>query len=235
VRYENKKIPLNIINHHRTCILRNIGSDNTMRRQTPIGWQNVSPTRHRVGSRYMALHEIRERYPAAYELPVGDHVTYRVLSDNGSKVVALAWPDYNSPQWWYACMSLVAAEIGVSVCIFPLSDGQVRVYPGCFSEPPSMKPIRRPAMSGGETRINGWRLKRTRLRHGMTQVDLAKRIEQTTNSRSRYKLDTIEQLLSRFERGERIPFSDLFLRSAEKVLGDLGSETPPNIEILSRA
>jgi hypothetical protein len=195
----------------------------TVDQLTPIGWQNISATRSRALSRSDALWNIQMIYPAAYEVPIGNAVAYHIPWEDEPKVIGLGWNTKNSGLWYYAYIPSIALEVGVDVSIFEYEDGRVRVFPGTLHDRPNKAPFRKRRIGEENFQIAGRRLRNARLRAQMTQADLAAKLI-TGDVLNNYSVGTIEQLVSRFERGERIGFPELLVKAVEAELGSINSD-----------
>ncbi len=195
----------------------------TVDQLNPIGWQNISATRSRAPSRLDALCGVQGTYPSAYEVPIGDAVAYHIPWQDGSKVIGLAWNTKNSSLWYYAYIPLIALEVGVDVSIFEYEDGRIRVFPGTLHDRPIKAPFRERQIGEKDFQISGRRLREARLRAQMTQANLAAKLI-TGDVLNNYSIGTIEQQVSRFERGEHIGFAELLVKAVEAELGPLNSD-----------
>jgi hypothetical protein len=196
----------------------------------PIGWQNISATRRRALSRLDALWDIQATHPAAYEVPIGNAVAYHIPWENGSKAIGLGWNPKDFGLWYYAYMSRMVVELGPDISIFEYEDGRVRVFAGTLHTRPTRASFRKQRPGKEDLQIAGRRLRQARLRALKTQADLALCVSclKTTGGKAQftYSVKTIEQLISRFERGEEIPFPQLLIKAVEIVLGPLNRENP---------
>jgi transcriptional regulator with XRE-family HTH domain len=147
-------------------------------------------------------------------------------------VIGLGWtmrPRFGV--WYFAYMLPPVVECGlISVSTFEYEDGRVRVFPGTRHSRPPVKLFRKPKQSSEDLQMAGRRLRMLRLSFPMTQLDLAIRLSRTENL-NRYSINTIEQLISRFERGEHIGFPRLLVQAIESVLGSLDSGEVKEIPI----
>ncbi|HEY2530801.1 MAG TPA: helix-turn-helix transcriptional regulator [Xanthobacteraceae bacterium] len=80
-----------------------------------------------------------------------------------------------------------------------------------------------------KTATIGLKIRLARLRSGLTQTALAEQIRSRAGSKSAYKPTTLEQLISRLERGERITYPDRLIGSLTEILGPLDAEEPIDI------
>jgi transcriptional regulator with XRE-family HTH domain len=80
-----------------------------------------------------------------------------------------------------------------------------------------------------KTNTSGRNIRLARLRSGLTQSALADQIRMKVEPSSTYKSSTLEQLISRLERGDPITYPDHVVRSLTQILGPLDAEEPIDI------
>jgi len=83
-----------------------------------------------------------------------------------------------------------------------------------------------------KTNTIGCRVRSARLRSRLTQAALADKIRTAEKSRSTYKSSTLQQLISRLERGEPITNRDHVLRRLTEILGPLNAGDPTDVKTL---
>lgn len=75
----------------------------------------------------------------------------------------------------------------------------------------------------------GRKIRSARHQSNLTQRALADQIRRRADPRSGYKSSTLEQLISRLERGEPIPYRDHVIRTLTEILGPLDAGEPTQI------
>jgi hypothetical protein len=89
--------------------------------------------------------------------------------------------------------------------------------------------MRRRTSIKSKTATIGPEIRLARLLSDLTQAALADQIRSRAGSRWDYKPTTLEQLISRLERGEPIPYHDRLLGSLTEILGPLDGDEPIDI------
>lgn len=117
---------------------------------TPIGWQMISPTRHRARDIFAVTEHIRQLYPEAKDKHLirdGSLVYLVPKPKQPQRVVALAWREESGAGWSYVVLPRASLELGVPCSVFKVAD-RVRVFPGVHQRPPPIETTPRRRSTG---------------------------------------------------------------------------------------